>query len=262
MMPAPPSPIPTATATPIPLPTPDGARRTLQVPVLMYHYVSSAPEGADTVRRDLSVTPDQFEEHLLFLQQAGYTSISLHDLALALQTGYRLPEKPLVITLDDGYRDNYEVAFPLLQRYDFTATFFLLTSVIDQEHPGYVSWEQVIEMGAAGMEMGAHGYTHVDMRERTVDYLVWQMLGSKEAIEARIGEPVRFFCYPSGKYDEQAMRVLHSADYWGAVTVELGDTQRSDGMFELPRVRVHGRYTALDLANVLDWVSSQGAQAP
>lgn len=252
----------TPTATPIPLPTPDGIVRTLRVPILMYHYVSTPPPGADAVRRDLSVTPEQFEEHLRFLAQAGYTSIPLHDLTLALQIGQPLPEKPVVITLDDGYRDNYEVAFPLLQRYGFTATFFLLTSVIDQEHPDYVSWEQVIEMDAAGMEMGAHGYTHMDLRERTVDYLVWQVLGSKEAIEARIGKPVRFFCYPSGQYDDLVVRVLHSADYWGAVTVALGDLQRSDAPFEMPRVRVHGRYSAEDLARVLDWLAAQEAPLP
>lgn len=255
-------PTPTATATPIPLPTPDGAARTLRVPILMYHYISAPPPGANAVRRDLSVTPEQFEEHLRFLAQAGYTSISLHDLALALQIGQPLPEKPVVITLDDGYRDNYEAAFPLLQHYGFTATFFLLTSVLDQEHPDYVTWEQVIEMDAAGMEMGAHGYTHMDLRGRTVDYLIWQALGSKEAIEARLGKPVRFFCYPSGKYDDLVVRVLHSADYWGAVTVALGDVQRSEAPFEMPRVRVHGRYSAQDLAQVLDWLATQEIPTP
>lgn len=256
----PPSPTPTATSTPTPepLPTPDGVTRTLRVPILMYHYISEPPPDADAIRRDLSIRPEVFEEHLRFLKEAGYTSISLADLALALEAGYPLPEKPIILTFDDGYRDNFEVAFPLLQQYGFKATFFLLTAPLDAQDPAYISWEQAVALDAAGMELGAHGYTHVDLRGRTVDYLVWQVLGSKEAIEARIRKPVRFFCYPSGQYDDLTIRVLHSAGYWGAVTTEAGDLHRSGELFTLRRVRVHGRYTAEALADVLEWFAAQG----
>jgi len=242
---------PTPSATPIPLPTPDGIVRALQVPILMYHHIAIPPEGADAIRRDLSVPPERFAEHLCYLRDQGYTSISLHELALALQVGHPLPPKPIVLTFDDGYRDNYLHAFPLLQRYGFRGTFFLITGYIDEGRPEYMTWEQVKEMSAAGMEMEAHCYTHVDLRGRDVDYLIWQILGPKEAIEARTHRPVRFFSYPSGQYDELVMRVLHSAHYWGAVTVHQGIIQRSDRMFELGRIRVHGDYTARDLARVL-----------
>lgn len=218
----------------------------------MYHYLSTPPQGADAVRLDLSVPPERFEAHLRALRDEGYTSISLHDLALALQIGYPLPENPLIITFDDGYRDNYTNALPLLCRYGFTATFFLITSLIDDERPEYVTWDQVVEMDAAGMEMQAHGYTHVDLRGRDVDYLIWQMLGAKEAIEARTHKPVRFFCYPSGKYDDLAMEVLHSAHYWGALTVNEGAEHPSDRMFQLERIRVHGHYDAEDLLAVIE----------
>jgi len=223
----------------------------------MYHYVSIPPAGADSVRRDLSVTPQRFEEHLLYLREAGYTCITLYDLALALQIGQPLPAKPVVITFDDGYRDNYTQAFPLLRQYGFAATFFLITKPIDEGQADYVTWEQVIEMDAAGMNMEAHGYTHSDLRGRDVDYLVWQVLGAKEAIEARTHKPVRFFAYPSGKYDEQTMRVLHSANYWGAVTITNGITQRSERVFQLDRVRVRGSYTASKLAAVLSAYEDQ-----
>ncbi len=248
---------PTLSFTPAPLPTPDGVCRALNVPILMYHYVSIPPAGADSVRRDLSVTPQRFEEQLLYLREAGYTCITLYDLALALQIGQPLPAKPVVITFDDGYRDNYTQAFPLLRQYGFAATFFLITKPIDEGQADYVTWEQVIEMDAAGMNMEAHGYTHSDLRGRDVDYLVWQVLGAKEAIEARTHKPVRFFAYPSGKYDEQTMRVLHSANYWGAVTITNGITQRSERVFQLDRVRVRGSYTASKLAAVLSAYEDQ-----
>ena len=220
--------------------------------MLMYHYVSVPPVDADAIRTDLSTPPDVFEAHLQFLRDESYTSISLHDLALALQTGYPLPPKPIVLTFDDGYRDHYANAFPLLVKYGYQGTFFLVTAYIDERRPEYVSWDEVVEMHRAGMEMEAHGYTHVDLRERSVEYLVWQMLGSKEAIEARIERPARFFCYPSGKYDQQAMQVAHSAGYWGAVTVNQGIVHRSDMMFEIERIRAHGSYSAKDLASALD----------
>jgi len=241
---------PTPTATPIP--TPDGVARVLRVPILMYHYLSVPPEGSDAVRYDLSVSPTQFEEQLRYLREAGYTGISLYDLALALQTGAPLPQKPIIITFDDGYRDTYTGAFPLLRKYGFRATVFLLTGLIDQGHPGYLTWEEVVEMDAAGMEIGAHGYSHIDLRDRSVDYLVWQILGAKEAIEAHTHKPVHFFCYPSGQYDGLVIKVLQSAQYWGAVSLIPGAEQCSGQMYELQRIRVRGSDAVQDLAQRIE----------
>ena len=246
------SPTPTATCTLIPLPTPDGVHRAMRLPILMYHYISEPPDGADAVRRDLSITPEQFEAHLQYLAAEGYTTITLHDLALALQIGYPLPPKPVILTFDDGYRDHYTNAFPLLVKYGHVGTFFLITSALDEENPRHVTWDQVIEMHQAGMEMEAHCYTHVDLHYRTIDYLIWQMVGSKEAIEERINRPVRFFCYPSGRYDDLAIEVLHSAHYWGAVTVTLGVEHSSDRMFQIERIRIRGGEDAGDLQSVLE----------
>lgn len=229
----------------------------------MYHYVSTPPSDANAIRRDLSVPPERFDAHLRYLREAGYESITLADLALALQTGAPLPEKPIVLTFDDGYVDSYEVAFPLLRHHKMVGTFFVITGFIDKGQKGYLNWEQVIEMHEAGMRIEAHGHTHPDLRNRSVDYLVWQVLGAKEAIEARTHEPVRFFCYPSGKYDEQVIRVLHSAHYWAAVTVNPGATHRSDALFELDRVRVHGADSVAQLAAALEYyVSEPGEPLP
>ena len=258
-----PSPTATATPTPEPQPTPDGVHRTLRVPILMYHYVSEAPDRSDAVRVDLSVPPAAFRDHLLHLQAAGYEAITLRELVMALQTGTALPEKPMVLTFDDGYRDAYTEAFPALREAGLVGTFFLVTQPIDAGSPAYVTWEQVMEMHAAGMEIQAHGYTHVELRGRDVDYLVWQMLGSKEAIEERTGETVRFFCYPSGHYDELAIQVLRSAHYWAAVTTRQGADHSTDGLFELERIRIHGYYTGENLIALLDqyWVPAVAGAA-
>jgi peptidoglycan/xylan/chitin deacetylase (PgdA/CDA1 family) len=242
---------PTPTAVP-PGPTPDGVRRTLRVPILMYHYISVPPASAGAVRRDLSVTTERFEAQLQYLRDAGYTGITLDDLAMALETGAPLPDRPIILTFDDGYRDHYYNAYPLLQKYGFPGTFFLITSFLDNGREEYLTWDQVTEMHAGGMEFGAHGYTHDDLRNRSVDYLVWQMLGPRQAIEERIGEPVHWFCYPSGYYDDLTIRVCQSANYWGAVVITAGAEHSSDGLFELTRIRVHGSYGVANLAAAID----------
>jgi peptidoglycan/xylan/chitin deacetylase (PgdA/CDA1 family) len=217
----------------------------------MYHYISVPPPDADKYRIDLSVAPDQFESHLRYLQEQGYTTISLHDLVYYLTRGNPLPPKPIVLTFDDGYSDNYTNAFPLLWKYGFIGTFFIITDFVTTERPGYMTWPQLQEMVAEGMEISSHSRDHPDLRNRSVDYLIWEALGSQEAIQAHLGVATHILAYPAGRYDDQTIAVFHSAQYWAAVTTQQGDEQRSDRLFELQRIRVRGSHTADDLAALL-----------
>ncbi len=250
------TPTPTWTPTPTPWrPTPDGIYREARVPILMYHYLSDPPPGANVYRRDLSVSPAKFEEQLRYLRREGYQTISLNDLALHLTRGKPLPPKPIILTFDDGYTDAYTHAFPLLKEYGFTATFFLITGRIDANLPEYLSWAEVEEMAAAGMRFEPHSYDHPDMRNRSFDFVVFQILAPKGAIEERTGEPVHFFSYPSGRYDQFVIDVLHSADFWGAVLTEQGATHASGNLFKLKRVRIQGGDDLDTFARklILDW---------
>ena len=230
--------------TPTPTVLPDRA----QVPILMYHYVSELPPSADGYRIDLTVLPEDFDAQLQYLADAGYHTITLTDLYLHLNQAVPLPEKPIVLTFDDGYRDAYEVVFPALLDYGFTATFFALATPTHFESPAYLTWAQMKEMADAGMEIQAHGRDHVDLRGRSYDYLVYQTLGIQEAIQQHTGRLPRFFCYPSGKRDANVIAVLKSAGYWGAVTTEWGQTHTRENLFEMPRMRVRGTDT---LANFI-----------
>jgi len=229
----------------------------------MYHHISVPPPDADDVRRDLSVTPQDFEEQLRYLTEAGYQSLTLSDLTYYLAIGKRLPRRPIILTFDDGYLDNYTQAYPLLKKHGFVGTFFLTTAPIDQENEEYLSWDQVKEMSADGMEFEAHTYTHPDLRDQPVDYVVWQIMASKEAIEERTGKTSRFLSYPSGMYDQQVVDVLRSAHFWGAVTISQSDKQSSQQPFELKRIRIRGDDT-LDSFVVklhLDWEEIEGTEA-
>ncbi len=228
-------------ATPIPTPVPLPVQA--QVPILMYHYVSELPPNADYLRRDLTLAPEKFKAQLQYLADAGYHTITLTDLYLHLKQGYPLPEKPVALTFDDGYRDAYEVVFPLLLDYGFTGTFFVLATPAHFESPDYLTWAQMNEMADAGMEMQSHGRDHVDLRNRSYDYLIYQTVGIQEALQYHTGRLPRFFCYPSGQYDADVIGVLESVGYWGAVTTAWGKTHTQDNLFEMPRVRIRGSDT-------------------
>jgi peptidoglycan/xylan/chitin deacetylase (PgdA/CDA1 family) len=222
-----------------PTPTPVIPERA-QVPILMYHYISDVPPGADRLRRDLTVTPENFRAQLQYLADAGYHPITLADVYFHLTQGYPLPDKPVVLTFDDGYRDAYEVVFPMLLDYGFPGTFFVLATPLHQESVDYVTWAQVKEMSDAGMAIESHGRDHVDLRGRSNDFLVYQILGIQEAIHYHTGRLPRFFAYPSGQYDANTIAVLESADYWGAVTTEWGSEHSLESRFAMPRLRIRG----------------------
>jgi peptidoglycan/xylan/chitin deacetylase (PgdA/CDA1 family) len=245
--PTPQKPIPAAFAL-----APDGVSRSAQIPILMYHYLSVPPPGADIYRQDLSVTPDLFAAHLDAMRTAGYTAISLYDLLAHLTQGAPLPQQPVIITFDDGYRDNYENAFPLLRQRNMVATFFVVTDFIDEQRPEYLTWDMVREMLAGGMSMESHGRNHVSLKNKDVDYLIWQALGSMETIEYELGTRPRFVSYPAGQYDQATADVFASAGYWAGLTTVQGATHSSDSLFDLRRVRVRGTTTPDELLRLLD----------
>jgi peptidoglycan/xylan/chitin deacetylase (PgdA/CDA1 family) len=238
------TPTPTDTPTPTPLPTPDSRDREFWVPILMYHYISVPPEDADVYRVDLSVTPEHFREQMDWLHASGYQTISLYDLIYALNIGWpHLPDRPIILTFDDGYLDNYQNAFPVLQEYGYTGTFFILTDVTDRGDPNYMTWDMYREMAAAGMDIEVHGREHVEMSGRDRDWLIYHLLGAAQTIEGNLSYQPRLLSYPSGKYDDLVIDMAREMGYWGAVTTINGTEQTKDGLFELRRLRIRGEWS-------------------
>jgi peptidoglycan/xylan/chitin deacetylase (PgdA/CDA1 family) len=129
----------------------------------------------------------------------------------------------------------------------------VVTGFIDENRPEYLTWGQVRVMHQGGMEFGSHSFSHPDLRGQSVDYMVWQIVGSQEAIVERIEEPVRFFSYPAGSYDQQVIDVLRSAGFWAAVTTQQGNEHTTDDMFELKRIRIRGDDTLEQFAAKLNY---------
>ncbi|MBI4316441.1 MAG: polysaccharide deacetylase family protein [Chloroflexi bacterium] len=244
---------PTATATPLPWPTPDAQARTreVKVPVLMYHYVGPLPAAPDQIRIGLTILPDYFEQQLQFLQARGYTSIDFYQTQNALALGAPLPAKPIIFTFDDAYEDVYRFAFPVMQKYGYTGTVFVPTQFLDDRLAGYMSWDEAMELYHAGWRLEPHTKTHVELQNRSRDFLVYQIYGSMDTLRSHLGYQPRFFAYPSGKYDDAAIAMLKEVGYWGAVTTDSAQFHRLANGFAWGRVRVSGTETLPDLANRL-----------
>ncbi len=264
-----PTPTTTPTSAPTPGPTPDGVVRTARVPILMYHYISEPPADAHPYRVGNSLSPETFAAHLDFLQAEGFTTIPLKDFISYLSTGSpELPDKPIILSFDDGYEDNFLNAFPALAERGMMGTFFIITDFADQAetdeiYKNYANWEQLAEMADGGMEIGAHSRNHPNLAGKDLDYLVWQALGSKEAIEANIGAHPHILSYPAGSYDQLVIDVFRSAHFWGAVITQQGVVHSSDGdnPFKLRRVRISNTTGVPQLEALLNYDWPSDAQA-
>ncbi|QQE66374.1 polysaccharide deacetylase [Leptolyngbya sp. BL0902] len=194
-----------------------------RVPILMYHDVLSEPE----VFFDL--VPEQFEDHLKTLKDNGFTAISLDQLMQHLRTGAPLPEKPVVLSFDDGYAGHYEHVFPLLQKYQMPGVFFVFPGKVDGDIVGRstLTWDQVKEMAADPLiTIASHSVTHPpDLREFNDADLAYEMTESKRRLEEMIGQPVHYFSYPAGHYDERVAQAAADAGYLAAFTMRQNDEQ-------------------------------------
>jgi peptidoglycan/xylan/chitin deacetylase (PgdA/CDA1 family) len=222
----------------------------VRVPILMYHYVSSPAANADRLRRELSVEPAVFEAQMRWLKGAGYHTVTLDDVHAHLKSGSPLPDKPIVLTFDDGHIDHYSFVFPLLRSLEMTGTFFIVAdfATYSYTNPDYLSWKQAREMADGGMRIESHARTHHDLRNRSFKYLVWEVLGSIEQIEAYTGRRPRFFCYPAGRFDDAVVRMLKSVQMNGAVTTVHGAQQKLANAFTWPRIRIRYGTTIAEFA--------------
>jgi peptidoglycan/xylan/chitin deacetylase (PgdA/CDA1 family) len=255
-----PNPAWTATYTPTapPLPTPqDGLSSTITVtvPILMYHYISIPPEDADVYRTDLSVTPDNFRAQMQYLADNGHTPIDFYTLSRAITNHQPLPPKPVILTFDDGYLDNYQNAYPILQEFGFVGTFFIPTEFIDTGRAGYMSWPMIEEMAANGHRFEPHSRTHPDLRARDDEYLIWEILGPQETLAFHIGYTPRYFSYPSGRYDENVLSIMQRLDFWGAVTTFGGAELGFENRYQWPRLRIRNNTPLAEFADLanLTW---------
>lgn len=221
------SPAKTQTASKPPEPKPlslqppsyDGYER---LPVLMYHHVDPA------LRNEVAMTPEHFAQQLAYLRDNGYTSITARDLHSHHTTGTPLPAKPVMITFDDGWKNQYTYALPLLREYGFTATFFLNPQKIGRGS-AYMTREMVVEMANTGHDIESHTWWHMSLvrppgvtPEEFEPKVAEQLTLDREWIEQATGMAPVALCYPYGNYDLEAAERVEKAGYSLAFTTDEG----------------------------------------
>jgi peptidoglycan/xylan/chitin deacetylase (PgdA/CDA1 family) len=209
---------------------------TARVPVLMYHRITRAP--ADARWPGLWVAPARFRAHMLLLKRHGWRSITAEQLGRAMRERRPVGPKRFVITIDDGHRDGYRNAAPILAEAGFVATYCVV--------PGYaqkswkISFAQMRKLRAAGHEIANHSLTHVDLASVSGDSLRRQVDGAHQLIAARVGHAPRSLCYPYGRHDAEARRAVRRAGHLIAFTTAYGATHSRGRLMRSPRVRVNG----------------------
>ncbi|MHB8792777.1 MAG: polysaccharide deacetylase family protein [Thermoleophilia bacterium] len=220
-------------AYPSTLPNP---AQVVKIPILMFHHTGEPPAGADELRLGLTVSTADLEAQMSYLKQAGYQPVSETRLFKALYNGEPLPPKPVMLTFDDGYVDNYQVTVPILEKYDFPATFYIITDLVGT--PEYMSWDQIVELDRKGMDIGSHTVSHRDLVTLGAADLQAEVAGSADALKKHLGHPVYWFCYPAGKYDSDVFASVRGAGYLLATSTDPGEQQSSDDPYVLMRYRV------------------------
>jgi peptidoglycan/xylan/chitin deacetylase (PgdA/CDA1 family) len=226
------------------------AQGPLYCPILMYHHVGYAPENADAVLRDLVVSPELFSEHLATMQTEGYVSVTMAELFEALAGRMLLPEKPVILTFDDGYSNMYEHALPRLLEKGMKGLFYLISGRMDQ--PSYLTWGQAAELKAAGMEIGNHTKSHPDLGKLGYSEQLAEIEEAAAAIGATLGERPKFFCYPLGHYNNDTKRIVEETGHLTATTISDGTLQYASSKFELRRVRIRNTTNTASLRWLLD----------
>ncbi len=218
------------------------------VPVLMYHYVSDPPPDSDQNRITLSVSPANFRQQMKWLKDNGYHTITPDDL-FSIKA---LPEKPILLTFDDGHVDNFQTAFPILQEYGLKGTFFIVTDWVDSGRYGIMNWTQIKAMQAAGMTIEPHTRTHETLAGRTYQWQKDEIVGSIESIKKALDNEPRYFAYPYGSYDRTTLKILAEAKIMGAFTTRDGAVNSvRNQQFTLPRLRILYRMTIKDFASLI-----------
>ena len=213
-------------------------RAMVRVPILMYHYIRVNPDPRDRLGLSLSVTPADFARQMDWLAANGYHPVDLADLRGYLLGHGSLPSRPVVLTFDDGYRDVYTTAFPVLRAHHFKAVAYIVSGFLNS--PNNVTTEQVQEMDASGVQIGVHTVSHADLTKLGAGDLHREVFESKSSLEALLGHQVVDFCYPSGRFNANVVRMVESAGYETATTTDPGVAHSAADRFTWTRVRVGG----------------------
>ncbi len=219
-----------------------------KLPILLYHDLESPDypnEKSERATKSTVVNAATFESQIHFLAEEGYTSTSLNEYLNGSFRGEDGDSKKILITFDDGHCSNYDLALPILKKYSFAATFFIVTDRINKRH--HMSENEICEMHAAGMEIGSHGLTHRYLPLLDDTEIERELLESKLKLESILQSPVLFFAYPGGHFNDIALKMLPETGYRAACSCLIGLNRSTTAPYLLKRIEMRSRSTANDM---------------
>lgn len=244
----------TSTPTPIPSskpsPTPESITyptrvyngKSINIPILYYHYIRVNPNPKDALGYRLSLDPNLFDQELGYLSTNGYTPITLDQWYDALENGATLPSKPIILTFDDGYIDLYTNAFPIISKYQFHVISFIPTGLMDQSY--YLRWNMIQEMADSDLvEFEDHTISHADLTTLSNADIQQQITVSRGVLESKINKPVNFFAYPYGDSNARVWAEVEKAGYKAAFGTWGSSLETDQTLFNEPRIEILGGTT-------------------
>jgi peptidoglycan/xylan/chitin deacetylase (PgdA/CDA1 family) len=241
---------PTITPTAIPTLTPtpslvEAQGGTIQAPILLYHHVAVDAQG-----NRYYIDPARFEEQMKWLSDNGYQTITVTQLADLIRNGGQIPRRPVVITFDDGNEDIYANAYPILKKYHFVATFYVVDGYINGKD--MVTTDQLKDLIQNGWEIGCHSKHHVDLSAEGVD-LGDEIRLAKLDMEKRLGIEINSFAYPFGDINDSV--ISHTVNYGYTSAVGLGSStlHSLNNIYYLDRIEIQNAYTMDQFKAYLPW---------
>ncbi len=222
--------------------------------ILLYHAFGAADEPAHR----FVVPAHRFSGQMFWLKLMRYRVISLEEY-VEYRRSYRLPPaRAVIITMDDGYLDNRDVAFPILRRYGYPATIFLVSGAVgrcndwDEEDAltgrRLLSWADIEEMKSAGMSFGAHTRTHPSLTDIPPDQLSSEICGARADLAAVLPTSISLFAYPYGEYNDAVSAGVEEAGFAASCSVESGTNVPATPLYALRRVEIWGTDSILHFA--------------
>jgi peptidoglycan/xylan/chitin deacetylase (PgdA/CDA1 family) len=210
-----------------------------KIPVLMYHEVSSNNESKKNVRHMhpcYSLSEQHFEEQMEFLCQNNYKSLSLNSL-FNKDSNYK---KAVVITFDDGLEGNYNYAFPILKKYNITATIFIIVSQISSQN--YLNWEQLDELCRSGISIQSHTMTHRPLKHLNVREVFYELAESKKIIEEKLDQCVNYLSLPHGSFHPNLLDIAKEIGYAGICSSAFGYVRPEAIDYIVGRIPIKNRH--------------------
>lgn len=207
-----------------------------KIPILIYHYVEYVKDKGDKIRISLNIEPWAFDEQVKTLKDAGYTFITPNQITQYFGNKINLPEKPVILTFDDGYRDFYTDVFPILKKYNVKAVAYIVPGFLDK--PNNLTHWQLKEIAKSDLvEIAAHTVNHAYLKGLPEKRVRFEIEESKKMLEKELGIPVVSFAYPYGVFDLQAIEEVKKAGFKNAVSTIDGVDISQDNIFFMYRLR-------------------------